>query len=86
MEEEFTFTLCDHATLFNTERMFSVNKVAPLSFKFKLRVIIPASVIFQTWWTYAIKNYMTLKYWKPYIILNMLAKRNQQKKDTEIYG
>ena len=35
LEEEFTFTLCGHATLFNAERIFSVNKVAPLSFKCK---------------------------------------------------
>ena len=36
LEEEFTFTLCAHATLFNADRIFSVNKVAPLSFKCKL--------------------------------------------------
>ena len=35
LEEKFTFTLCGHATLFNAEIIFSVNKVAPLSFKCK---------------------------------------------------
>ena len=35
LEEEFSFMLCGHATLFNVERIFSVNKVAPLSFKCK---------------------------------------------------
>ena len=35
LEEEFTFVLCSHATLFNAERIFSVNKIAPLSFKCK---------------------------------------------------
>ena len=35
LEEELFFTLCVHPTLFNTERMLSVNKVAPLSFKCK---------------------------------------------------
>ena len=33
--EDISFTLCDYATLFNDERMFSVNKVAHLSFKCK---------------------------------------------------
>ena len=33
--EEFSFVLCSHATLFNAERIFSVNKIAPLSFKCK---------------------------------------------------
>ena len=33
IEEELFFKLCVHATLFNSERMFSVNKVASLSFK-----------------------------------------------------
>ena len=27
--EEFSFTLCGHATLLNAERIFSMNKVAP---------------------------------------------------------
>ena len=35
LEKELSFTLCGHATLFNAERIFSVNKVAPLSFKCK---------------------------------------------------
>ena len=35
VEEEFSFTLCGHATLFNVERIFSVNKIATLSFKCK---------------------------------------------------
>ena len=35
LEEEYTFMFCGHATLFNAERIFSVNKVAPLSFKCK---------------------------------------------------
>ena len=35
LEEEFTFVLCSHATLFNAERIFSVNKIATLSFKCK---------------------------------------------------
>ena len=35
LEEEFTFMLCGHATLIHAERIFSVNKVAPLSFKCK---------------------------------------------------
>ena len=34
--EELSFTLCGHVTLFNVERIFSVNKVAPLSFKYKM--------------------------------------------------
>ena len=34
-EEEFSFTLCGQATLFNAERIFLVNKAAPLSFKCK---------------------------------------------------
>ena len=29
LEEEFLFTLCGHVTLFNVERIFLVNKVAP---------------------------------------------------------
>ena len=33
LEEEFSFTFCGHATLFNGES--EVNKVAPLSFKCK---------------------------------------------------
>ena len=28
LEEEFSFTLCGHATLFNAEKIFSVNKVS----------------------------------------------------------
>ena len=35
LEEEFLFTICGHATLFNAKRIFSVNKVAPLSFQYK---------------------------------------------------
>ena len=35
LEEEFTYTHCGHATLFNPEKIFLVNKVAPLSFKWK---------------------------------------------------
>ena len=35
LEEEFSFRLCGHVTLFNAERIFSMNKVAPLSFKCK---------------------------------------------------
>ena len=33
--EELSFTLCCHATLFNAQKIFSVNKVAPLPFKCK---------------------------------------------------
>ena len=36
LEEEFSFTFCGHVTLLNAERIFSVNNVAPLSFKCKL--------------------------------------------------
>ena len=35
LEEEFTFTIWGHATLVNAKRIFSVNEVAPLSFKCK---------------------------------------------------
>ena len=35
LEEEFSFVLCSHATLFNAERIFSVNRITPLSFKCK---------------------------------------------------
>ena len=35
LQKEFSFTLCGQATLFNVQRRFSVNKVAPLSFKCK---------------------------------------------------
>ena len=35
LEKEFSFTVCGHATLFSAERIFPVNKVAPLSFKCK---------------------------------------------------
>ena len=35
LEEEILFTTCGHATLFNAKRIFSVNKVAPLSFPYK---------------------------------------------------
>ena len=29
LEEKISFTLCGHATLFNAERTFSLNKVVP---------------------------------------------------------
>ena len=35
LEEEFLFTICGHVTLFNAKIIFSVNNVAPLSFKYK---------------------------------------------------
>ena len=35
LEGQFSFTRCGHATLFNAERIFSANKVAPLPFKCK---------------------------------------------------
>ena len=35
LEKEYSFTLCGHATLFNAEIIFSVNKVTPLSSKCK---------------------------------------------------
>ena len=35
LEEEFLFTICGHATLFNAERIFLANKVASLSIKCK---------------------------------------------------
>ena len=35
LEEDFSFTLCGHATLFNAERIVLVQKVAPLLFKCK---------------------------------------------------